>query len=109
MLTAYVRTHVSLSNTERVVSARARACVCVCVCVCMVQDAAKWCLIIQDALMWQDWPEWMLKQDKAKEERDETGNVVFRGPRYEDAWYTQRLPLPHAWPYAWDLLNRQSR
>lgn len=43
--------------------------------------ALRWCLIIQDALMWQDWPESILKFEKFREEHNERGETVFRGPR----------------------------
>lgn len=58
-----------------------------------MQDAVKWCLVIQDALMWQDWPEALLKIDKAKEERDDRGDIVFRGPRL-------RMGMCHGCPRA---------
>ncbi|GFH32360.1 uncharacterized protein HaLaN_31568 [Haematococcus lacustris] len=44
-------------------------------------DALKFCLVLQEALIWQDWPESVLKYEKFREVRDEVGNVLFRGPR----------------------------
>jgi hypothetical protein len=36
---------------------------------------------MQEALLWQDWPDSVLKYERFREERDESGALVFRGPR----------------------------
>jgi len=46
-----------------------------------LQVALAWCLVLQEAMMWQAWPNVALKYHPFREERDATGQFVFRGPR----------------------------
>jgi hypothetical protein len=50
-----------------------------------VQVAAAWCLLVQDLLMWQDWPSQLLSLPQFREEWSGggrgSGNLLFRGPR----------------------------
>lgn len=45
------------------------------------EAALKWCLIIQEVLLYQDWPEAVLSYPKFKEEFGEDDMLLFRGPR----------------------------
>jgi len=45
------------------------------------QSALSWCLVTQEALMYANWPEAVLKHDKFREERAVDGALLFRGPR----------------------------
>ena len=46
-----------------------------------LQEALRWCLVLQEALLWQEWPGSVVMHDKFREERDEHGGLLFRGPR----------------------------
>lgn len=50
-----------------------------------LQLAAAWCLLVQDLLMWQDWPGQLLSLPQFKEEWSGgvrgSGQLLFRGPR----------------------------
>lgn len=44
--------------------------------------AVQWCLLVQDALMYEDWPDQVLRLPGFHEERDPaSGQLLFRGPR----------------------------
>lgn len=46
------------------------------------QCAVEWALLLQDMLLYCDWPESALKYAPWREEYDDMGVLVFRGPRY---------------------------
>ena len=46
-----------------------------------LQHALEWCLVVQEALMWQKWPENLLNYPAFGVALDDRAEVMFRGPR----------------------------
>jgi hypothetical protein len=49
---------------------------------CLLQHALEWCLVVQEALMWQRWSSTVLSYPAFAEVLDAQHEVVFRGPRW---------------------------
>lgn len=43
--------------------------------------AVAWCLVMQEALMYAEWPDAALRFDKFRTVHDDDGTLLFRGPR----------------------------